>query len=235
MSSALLQRNLDTPGARLKYLRAMLQLTRAEIEEKYKLPEITLKSWENGTNKLTKNGLKRCIAVYQSKGLIVDERWITDGEGLDPTVRRSLEHYFSMPSDAELLVEEDEDLAMINDAKKFRELYSNAVIMMVTNNEMSPYYEPGSYVGGRLTEDASDWEKLIGMDCIVQLKDRGQYFRRIYQDSLGRYNLACVNPSVAAAQPVMYAPDITGLAQVIWIRKRDVLRVRKTVCLQKSE
>lgn len=224
MSQTLLQRNLDTPGARLKYLRSILQLTRAEIEEKYKLPEITLKSWENGTNKLTKNGIKRCIAVYQSKGLMVDESWIVEGRGLDPTVRRSLEHYFSMPSSTELPVEANEDLAMMSDAKKFRDLYPNAVIMVVTNNEMSPYYEAGSYVGGILEEEAKNWEKLVGKDCIVHLKDGGQYFRRVYQDSLGRFNIACVNPDVSAVQPVMYAPDIKGLAQVIWIRKRDVLR-----------
>ncbi len=33
MSKALLQRNLDTPGTRLKYLRTILRLTRAYIEK----------------------------------------------------------------------------------------------------------------------------------------------------------------------------------------------------------
>ncbi|MDQ8039556.1 MAG: hypothetical protein REH83_04030 [Rickettsiella sp.] len=227
MSQTLVQRNLDTPGARLKYLRSILQLTRAHIEKEYKLPEITLKSWENGTNKLTENGLKRCIAVYQSAGLIVDENWIISGEGLDPTVRRSLEHYFSMPSDVKLPVEEDEDLAILNEVDKFRNLYDGAVAMLVTNDEMSPYYEPGSYVGGILNKEASDWEKLVGKDCIVFLKDGGKFFRRFYQDSLGRYNIACVNPTTEAAQPVIYVPDIDGVAQAIWIRKRDVIRGSK--------
>lgn len=221
MSQALLQRNLDTPGARLKHLRSILRLTRAYIEKKYKLPEITLKSWENSTVKISKNGIKRCVAVYKSEGLIVDESWIADGKGLDPTVRLSLGHYFSAPSESanNLPVDVDDEVAMMRDAQEFRERYSNAVVMIVSNDEMSPHYRAGDYVGGKLKR-ASELDGLINKDCIVYLKGGGQYFRRLFKDSLGRYNLACLNPMGKTAEPIIFAADIESAAAVIWIRRK---------------
>ena len=221
MTQTLFQRNLETAGSRLKYLRAILRLTRAYIEKKYKLPEITLKSWENGTIKLSKNGVKRCVTVYKSEGLLVDENWIAEGKGLDPTVRFSVGHYFSVPSNVALPVEEDDEVAMLQDADVFKNRYSNAVIMIVSNDEMSPYYEPGDYVGGRLRA-MNELEMIINKDCIIYLKGGGQYFRRIYQDSLGRYNLACLNPIGKTSEPVIFNADIEWAAHVTWIRKKNV-------------
>lgn len=219
MSATLPQRNLDTPGSRLKYLRSILRLTRAYIEKNYKLPEITLKSWENGTIKLSKNGIKRCVAVYKSEGLLVDECWLADGKGLDPTVKLSIGHYFSMPSDANLPCESDE-IAMMRDANDYKNKYPNAVIMIVPNDEMSPYYEQGDYVGGRL-RGVNALDFVINKDCIVCLKGGGQYFRRVFQDSLGRYNLVCLNPAGKIAEPVIFDANIEWAAPVSWIRKRD--------------
>jgi hypothetical protein len=220
MAQTLLQRNLDTPGSRLKHLRSILRITRAYIEKKYKLPEITLKSWENETIKVSRNGVKRCVEVYKSEGLIVDEGWIADGKGLDPTVRLSVGHYFSMPSDASLPVEEDDEIAMMRDANDFKKRYPNVVIMIVSNDEMSPYYEAGDYVGGRL-RTASELEEVINRDCIVYLKGGGQYFRRIFQDTLGRYNLCCLNPAGKTTEPVIFNAEIEWAAPVCWVRKRD--------------
>jgi hypothetical protein len=221
MSQVLLQRNLDTPGARLKYLRSILRLTRAYIEKKYNLPEITLKSWENSMIKISKNGIKRCVAVYKNEGLIVDESWIADGKGLDPTVRLSLGHYFAMPSEiVNLPIDADDEVAMMRDAQEFRERYSNAVVMIVSNDEMSPHYRAGDYVGGRL-KNSNELDCIINKDCIIYLKGGGQYFRRLFKDSLGRFNLACLNPMGRTAEPIIFDADIESAAAVIWIRRKD--------------
>jgi hypothetical protein len=220
MSQTSLQRNLETPGSRLKHIRSILRLTRAYIEKQYKLPEITLKSWENGTIKLSRNGVRRCVAVYKSEGLIVDEGWIADGKGLDPTVRLSVGHYFSMPSDANLPVDEDDEIAMMRDANDFKNRYPNAVVMIVSNDEMSPNYEPGEYIGGR-SRKVSELEGIVNRDCIVCLKGGGQYFRRLWQDPFGRYNLSCLNPVGKTSEPVIFNVDIEWAAPVTWVRKRD--------------
>jgi hypothetical protein len=220
MFPTLLQRNLGTPGARLKYLRSILRLTRAYIEKQYKLPEITLKSWENGTIKLSKNGIKRCVAVYKNEGLMVDESWLADGKGLDPTVRLSIGYYFAAPSDANLPMIESDEIAMMQDANDFKNKYPNAVIMIVPNDEMSPYYEPGDYVGGRLRK-GNALSAIVNKDCIVCLKNGKQYFRRIMQDSFSHYNLVCLNPMGKIVEPVVFDVDIQWAAPVSWIRKRD--------------
>lgn len=215
-----LKNRLETPGARLKYLRAILHLTRAYIEKQYKLPEITLKSWENGTIKLSKNGVKRCVNVYRSEGLIVDEGWIAEGKGLDPTIRLSVGHYFSTPSDATLPIEEDDEVAMMRDANVFRSHYPNAVVLIVSNDEMSPYYVPGDYVGGRM-RSVNELDSVVDRDCIIYLKDGAQYFRRVFRDNFGRYNLACLNPAGTTSEPVLFNAEIESVAPVCWIRKKD--------------
>ncbi len=221
MSQQLLQRNLDTPGARLKYLRSILRLTRAYIEKKYKLPEITLKSWENSMIKISKNGIKRCVAVYKNEGLIVDEAWIADGKGLDPTVRLSLGHYFAMPSEVvSLPIDTADAIAMMRDAQEFRDRYPNSVVMIVSNDEMSPQYRAGDYVGGRLRL-RNELDSIVNKDCIIYLKGGGQYFRRLFKDSLGRFNLVCLNPMGKTVEPIIFDADIESAAAVIWIRKRD--------------
>ncbi len=75
--------------------------------------------------------------------------WIADGKGLDPTVRLSLGHYFAVPNEiVNLPIDADDEIAMMRDAKEFRDRYANAVVMIVSNDEMSPQYRAGDYVGG---------------------------------------------------------------------------------------
>lgn len=78
------KKTLATPGQRLKYVRSLLRVSRSYLQDKYNLPEVTLKSWENGTTKLSQSGASRCIEAYRSEGIIVSEDWIMDGIGLDP-------------------------------------------------------------------------------------------------------------------------------------------------------
>ena len=99
---------LSTPGERLKHVRALLRVSRAFLENKYGIPEVTLKSWENGTVKLTSSGLKRCVDIYRAEGLIVTEEWMLHGSGLDPTSSATIGQYFSEPAQTQVPFEDDE-------------------------------------------------------------------------------------------------------------------------------
>jgi hypothetical protein len=122
-----------TPGNRLKYIRSILRVSRAYMQEKYSLPEVTLKSWENGTTKLTQSGAQRCVEAYRNEGLIVSEDWIMEGIGLDPKSTVTVSHYFATPTNQEISFEDDE-LAMVRDANLFKESHPNAVVMLVRKN-----------------------------------------------------------------------------------------------------
>ena len=63
------QKTHSSSGARLKYIRGLVKVTRTYIHEKYGLPQFTLKSWENVTTKLTVTGADRCVEVYREEGL----------------------------------------------------------------------------------------------------------------------------------------------------------------------
>src|SRR3990167_10362757 len=120
------RQNLSTPSDRIKHLRALLRVSRSFLQDNYSIPEVTLKSWENGTTKLTATAAKRCAEAYRAEGLIVSEDWILSGKGLDPTTTITVSQYFSEPSSKDIPSQDDE-ACMIRDANLDRKTYPNAV------------------------------------------------------------------------------------------------------------
>lgn len=210
---------LTTPNQRLKYIRSLLRITRSYIQENHGLPEVTLKSWENGTTNITKVGVERCVEIYRKEGLILSENWIMEGIGLDPKNTNSVSHYFSTPTPETLPFENDE-IAMIRDANIFKKSYKNAVIMIVSNDDMRPYYRPGDYVGGK-TRYGDNINSAVNKDCIIYLKNGAKFFRRLIKNSYEKYNLTCLNPNESTSEPVLYNVDIDCVAPVIWHRRKD--------------
>lgn len=211
---------LNTPGDRLKYLRALLRFSRSYLQDKYGLPEVTLKSWENGTTKLTQTGAERCVDVYRNEGLIVSEDWILEGHGLDPKITADVSHYFATPTKKDLPLEDDE-IAMVRDANTFKESYPNAVVMVVSNDDMRPYFWPGDYIGGKIRYETEVIDSAVNKDCIVYLKNGERFFRRLIKNRAGSYNLTCLNPNEVTSEPVLYNVEIEGVAPVIWHRWKD--------------
>lgn len=210
---------LNTKNKRLKYIRSLLRVSRAYLQEKYSLPEVTLKSWENGTTALTKSGVERCVEIYRNEGIIVSEDWILGGIGLDPKMTVSVSHYFSTPINKNLPLEDDE-FAMLRDANVFKENHSNAIVMIVSNDDMRPFYKPGDYIGGKIRQGKC-FDFAINKDCIIHLKNGEKFFRRLIQNSAGKYNLTCLNPNENTSEPVLYDVEIESAAPVIWHRWKD--------------
>lgn len=210
---------LNTPGKRLKHIRSLFRFSRAYLQDKYGIPEVTLKSWENGTTNITKSGAERCVEIYRNEGLIVNADWILEGIGLDPTKTVTVSHYFATPSNKELPVEDDE-VAMMRDANIFKESHANAVIMIVSNDDMRPFYKPGDYVGGKMRFGDSI-DNVINKDCIISLKNGERFFRRLVKNIFGKHNLSCLNPNEHTAEPVLYNVEIEGAAPIIWHRWKD--------------
>lgn len=213
------KQKLTTPGERLKYIRSLLRVTRAYLQEKYSLPEVTLKSWENGTTNLTQAGAKRCVEIYLNEGMIVSEDWIIEGMGLDPTASVKVSQYFATPTDKELPTEDDE-VRMFRDANFFKESHSGIVIMVVSNDDMRPFYKPGDYIGGKMRL-GEIIDTAINKDCIIYLKNGERFFRRLIKNHTNGYNLTCLNPNETTAEPVLYDVEIEGAAPIIWHRWKD--------------
>lgn len=114
------ERELKNSGEGLKHILALLRVSRAYLQDKYGLPEVTLKSWENGTVKLTFTGAKRCVEIYRNEEIIVSEDWIMGGVGLDPTASVNVSKYFATPTNKNLPTEDDE-VCIFRDANTFEE------------------------------------------------------------------------------------------------------------------
>lgn len=212
--------NLKAPSDRLKYLRGLIRVSRAYLQDKYGVPEVTLKSWENGTTKVSSAGAKRCIEVYHNEGIVVSEDWILEGAGLPPKSAHTIGRYFAVPSELGLTTEDDE-FTMIKDANSFKESHQNSVVMMVSNDDMRPYYKPGDYIGGRL-RSGEDIVSAVNRDCIIYTESGDRYFRRLLLTSAGKYNLTSLNPSMETGEPVIYDVRLSAVAPVIWHRWKDV-------------
>lgn len=210
---------LKTSSERLKYIRALLRVTRAYLEKKYDLPEVTLKSWENGKTKLTPSGAKRCVEIYLNEGILVSEDWIMEGIGLDPTSSVKISQYFAMPTDKGLPAEDDE-VRMLQDANSFKESHPEIVIMVVSNDDMRPFYKPGDYIGGKI-RFRENVDTAVNKDCIIHLKNGGRFFRRLIKNHNNGYNLTCLNPNETTSEPVLYNVEIDGAAPIIWHRWKD--------------
>lgn len=210
---------LNSPGDRLKHIRSLLRVTRAYLQSKYSIPEVTLKSWENGTTKLTQSGAERCVEVYRSEGMVLSVDWILHGVGIDPKTSVSVSHYFALPTTKDLPIEDDE-FAMIRDADLFKENHPRAAIIIVSNDDMRPFYKPGDYVGGNMRY-GDDLHGAINKDCIIYLKNGERFFRRLIKNGAGNYNLTCLNPNENTTEPVLYNVDIESAAPIIWHRWKD--------------
>lgn len=213
------EEQLDTPGDRLKCIRSSLHVSRAYLQDKYGLAEATLKSWENGTTRFKPAAAARCAEIYRKEGCIVSEDWIMQGIGLAPKSIVTISRYFATPTETELPFEDDE-IAMIRDANTFKESYTNAVVMVVSNDDMRPFYRPGDYIGGKMRY-GNDIETLVDKDCIISLKNGERFFRRLIKNNTGQYNITCLNPNETTSEPVLYNVEIEGAAPIIWHRWKD--------------
>lgn len=212
-----------TPAERLHAIRMQLKLSRGAIFKTHGLSIDTLKAWESGKLKLTEKNLDRCINIYRKEGIVVSKSWILSGEGLDPKLSQDLGKYFSNVATIQNISSENDTILIMKEADFFKATTKNAIILLVSTEEMLPYYAPGDYVAGRF-KPIEQIELAIGKDCIILTKSGEKYFRRLAKHHTGNsYNLVCHNPIWGStSEPVMYNVEIAGIAPVIWHRRADI-------------
>lgn len=215
-------KTLKTPGQRLQYIRSLVRVSRAYLEKTYGLSAETLKVWEYDKTSLTENGLKRCMDIYRTEGVLVARNWILTGEGLAPKLAINVNRIFEDIAEEQAGKPLDDEMLMLKEADYFKNLSPQSVIMLVTTEEMLPFYAPGDYVGGRF-KSKKQLEEAIGKDCIVQTKQGDRFFRRLVKNTTNDgYNLVCLNPAWGGSlEPVLYDINIEWAAPVIWHRRSD--------------
>jgi transcriptional regulator with XRE-family HTH domain len=217
---------LESPSRRLRYIRSLLGVSRADLERKYGVSQTTIKSWEYGTVKITQEAINRCLSMYRAEGMILSREWILEGVGLEPKTSCSVANYFSSLEEKNLLPpdhrnpQQADELLALSDADLFKKNEDHRVVMMVCSDEMMPFYSAGDLVGGRLRYNEQIQEG-VNRNCVVVVEGGIQFFRRVIRNSNGGYNLVLLNPNRTTQEPVMFDVPIVALAPVIWHRLRD--------------
>ena len=214
-------------GKRIKTARLLAGLSRKEMEEKHSISASTLQAWEIGKNPLNEKNSKRLINIFKTMSIICSPEWLLFGIGAPPQSFNKLQAIQKTQDENEIIVWDDE-LSIQREIAFFSKVNKDPVIIIVTDDGMEPFYSYGEYVGGkkRFTENINS---VIGMNCIVQLKDQSTFIRKINKSSkLGLFNLFCVNSQTQVPEPVIIGVDLIFAAPIIWHRRNDAISFHKT-------
>lgn len=188
--------------SRLRFLRSLTGLTRAEIENKYTLPEITLKKWETGKMPLSEKGINKCLEIYRSENIITNKNWLRSGEGVMPTFYQS---------------ETDDEKSL----EYFKNLYPSCIIHNIPNNDMLPKYSKNEVVIGSIYEQ--EYKNLNNRDCIVSLNKNEEeiiLLRKLLVNEDKTINLLCTNPENDEA--MIFDVQVNFIAPVMWHKLRNI-------------
>jgi transcriptional regulator with XRE-family HTH domain len=77
---------------RLRYIRKMLCISRAEVAEETNISHDSLRSWELGRSNISGRSIEKTIVAYGGLKVNVSESWILNGEGPMPEIPETPEY-----------------------------------------------------------------------------------------------------------------------------------------------
>lgn len=123
-------------GDRIKYLRLLLNFSRAKFSEKYGIPITTLRKWESSkdTSSSDKAALTLVKLLHNEINLTLE--WTKHGDGELPCIKENSQYDF-------------QDLSSIfEDSYKFIERFGGQDLVLVTipNNDWKPWLSSGDII-----------------------------------------------------------------------------------------
>ena len=71
--------------------RALVEMTRKDLEERYNISQHTLHAWEKGTNCITDKNAARLVDIFSKEGLAINTDWLLHGTDLQFSKHHILE------------------------------------------------------------------------------------------------------------------------------------------------
>jgi len=205
-------KNAKTPGERIQILRKdILQLSMDRFCDLsgQLFKRRTLTAWENGESEIKESAIKNVVQAFKNFNIFISEDWLKTGVGKEP------KKFGPAVYDKDFNF--DEEYAISQEILCFRN-GTKGIVSNVEDEAMEPTFKVGDIVAGELKK-GNEIKKLLGLDCIVKLKDGTELVRRLDLDSKGQYVLIAKRKSTNPA--VITNPDINAAAEVIWIRRRS--------------
>lgn len=206
-------------GQRLESMRRMMRLSRRQFFEKYKIPTSSLQNWEEGRGYgITEKAARRVITSLKSDGITCSFEWLMYGFGPSPQLAEVFESKHQPILEEQNQTKEKEFIAR-ELAVFYKNYPESAIDTIIADDGMEPRFVKGEFVAGcKFSED--NFSKLIGLDCILQLKN-GECLVRIVKNinDDNTFTLSCMNPSTTVERPTLYNVEVLSAAPVLWARR----------------
>lgn len=193
--------------------------TRKAFSSKFDISPSTLEAWERGKNPLTLKGAQRIINALRSVGVYCSEEWLMEGKGFSPRPLKELSEELNINSDSLSMLEKNLNIA--KELSTFTTLNEGAMVTLVRDDAMLPFYENGDYVGGIKLKGAAI-QKALNKRCIIELPNEKVTVRELREGAdIFHYNLSTTNLKTKKMPMTQYNVEITSAAPIIWHRAND--------------
>jgi len=184
---------------------------------RFNFPVATLEAWERGKNPLTLKGAKRLVQILREVGVYSSEEWLREGKGISPRPIEEISESFDV-SAGESLHAVGENLKIAKEISTFITQNEGAIVTIVNDDAMLPFYEEGDYVGG-VKHRGCDIKEVINKRCIIEFPNRKLTVRQLSKgiDS-SHYNISAINLNTKMSPTVEYNVEIISAAPILWHR-----------------
>lgn len=199
-------------GQRLQRLRHLANLKRAEVAAKYDSIKFnTLRNWELGEYKgIPRKSAEKMLLIYEQEGIICTLDWLMTGRGIGPRIidKTNLKNPDNNQTPKK---KQQQEKQIIQELLNFRNTTPNSTDYFVNNDNMSPCFLPGDYLGG-IKYYGEDINQLIGQNCIVQTQNNQTLLCHLENSPTKNYYALTTNQMQKTTQ-------LITAAQITWLRR----------------
>lgn len=184
---------------------------------KFDFPLATLEAWERGKNPLTLKGAKRLVDILRDAGIYCSEEWLTEGKGLSPRPFQEMTEEFRLKSN-DSLGSLGKNLKIAREISTFITLNEGALVTIIRDDAMLPFFVEGDYVGG-IKKSGTALSEAINRKCIIELTNGKMIVRQLYQGkNPSLFNISAINLNTKEVPIVEHNVEIRSAAPILWHR-----------------
>ncbi len=183
----------------------------------FDFPLATLEAWERGKNPLTLKGAKRLVDILRDVGIYCSEEWLIEGKGISPRPFKEIGETLPQLNE-ESTSALDRSLNVAREISTFIKLNEGAVVTIVRDDAMLPFYDEGDYVGG-IKKVGPSLDEAVNKRCIIELVNGKTIVRQLYKgkDPL-TFNISAINLNTKKALVTEQNVEILSAAPILWHR-----------------
>jgi transcriptional regulator with XRE-family HTH domain len=209
---------------RVRIIRKMTGLSRAEFGKKTGITSTTLQHWENPERGFPEDVAEKLIKAAQICRVECPYEWLMYGIGLGPRHQNRFEilEDYAPPEIKKIWSKDAQTTFIQQELAAFLNHHSESIELLVLDDAMSPGYLQGDIVAG-IRKYGNDISKLMNKDCIVTVEGGETYLRTIVEGNIpNHYNLLPANVKTTARNPLLRDVKLISAAFVIWLRRIDI-------------